>query len=415
MTETLNNTLELNVEKNTQENEAQTFNPTEGLEVFSESKKEEIEKQYQQEQELLKPEPIPDNTEELTQKVSSAIVLTDTELSRVEQIGSQIKFDRDFVDGFASDVSKKQKKTSKEILAQSRPNQYGDIGKDLIKLSTGLKNTTMANPTGFQKLFARFKSELSTLKARYSTAEKIINEVYGKLENDQLTLGANVNRLEKMERENEELFRELVIYVEAGKRAIEHAKNVLLPEMKEKLDRKEISDNEYTRFVDNLKDFELQLYDRNSQISLCQLDAINIRTLTRTTRALYQKINRCRDILIPAWETTMGTAFIANSTQQIAESTEKVDNSINDMIIAASNASREANKAGMKIARKESLPIETLEKLTQNIIGTLDDVIAIDTETSTRIANNNVRIDELRQEVSNKLISTQEAIKKNYA
>ena len=69
----------------------------------------------------------------------------------------------------------------------------------------------------------------------------------------------------------------------------------------------------------------------------------------------------------------------------------------------------------MKIARKESLPIETLEKLTQNIIGTLDDVIAIDTETSTRIANNNVRIDELRQEVSNKLISTQEAIKKNYA
>ena len=415
MTETLNNTLELNVEKNAQENETQTFNPTEGLEVFSESKKEEIEKQYQQEQELLKPEPIPDNTEELTQKVSSAIVLTDTELSRVEQIGSQIKFDRDFVDGFASDVSKKQKKTSKEILAQSRPNQYGDIGKDLIKLSTGLKNTTMANPTGFQKFFARFKSELSTLKARYSTAEKIINEVYGKLENDQLTLGANVNRLEKMERENEELFRELVIYVEAGKRAIEHAKNVLLPEMKEKLDRKEISDNEYTRFVDNLKDFELQLYDRNSQISLCQLDAINIRTLTRTTRALYQKINRCRDILIPAWETAMGTAFIANSTQKIAEETEKVDNSINDMLIAASNASREANKAGMKIARKESLPIETLEKLTQNIIGTLDDVIAIDTETSTRIANNNVRIDELRQEVSNKLISTQEAIKKNYA
>lgn len=415
MTETLNNTLELNVEKNAQENETQTFNPTEGLEVFSESKKEEIEKQYQQEQELLKPEPIPDNTEELTQKVSSAIVLTDTELSRVEQIGSQIKFDRDFVDGFASDVSKKQKKTSKEILAQSRPNQYGDIGKDLIKLSTGLKNTTMANPTGFQKFFARFKSELSTLKARYSTAEKIINEVYGKLENDQLTLGANVNRLEKMERENEELFRELVIYVEAGKRAIEHAKNVLLPEMKEKLDRKEISDNEYTRFVDNLKDFELQLYDRNSQISLCQLDAINIRTLTRTTRALYQKINRCRDILIPAWETAMGTAFIANSTQKIAEETEKVDNSINDMLIAASNASREANKAGMKIARKESLPIETLEKLTQNIIGTLDDVITIDTETSTRIANNNVRIDELRQEVSNKLISTQEAIKKNYA
>lgn len=415
MTETLNNTLELNVEKNAQENETQTFNPTEGLEVFSESKKEEIEKQYQQEQELLKPEPIPDNTEELTQKVSSAIVLTDTELSRVEQIGSQIKFDRDFVDGFASDVSKKQKKTSKEILAQSRPNQYGDIGKDLIKLSTGLKNTTMANPTGFQKFFARFKSELSTLKARYSTAEKIINEVYGKLENDQLTLGANVNRLEKMEQENEELFRELVIYVEAGKRAVEHAKNVLLPEMKQKLDRKEISDNEYTRFVDNLKDFELQLYDRNSQISLCQLDAINIRTLTRTTRALYQKINRCRDILIPAWETAMGTAFIANSTQKIAEETEKVDNSINDMLIAASNASREANKAGMKIARKESLPIETLEKLTQNIIGTLDDVIAIDTETSTRIANNNVRIDELRQEVSNKLISTQEAIKKNYA
>lgn len=235
------------------------------------------------------------------------------------------------------------------------------------------------------------------------------------LENDQLTLGANVNRLEKMEQENEELFRELVIYVEAGKRAVEHAKNVLLPEMKEKLDRKEISDNEYTRFVDNLKDFELQLYDRNSQISLCQLDAINIRTLTRTTRALYQKINRCRDILIPAWETAMGTAFIANSTQKIAEETEKVDNSINDMLIAASNASREANKAGMKIARKESLPIETLEKLTQNIIGTLDDVIAIDTETSTRIANNNVRIDELRQEVSNKLISTQEAIKKNYA
>lgn len=360
---------------------------------------EEVEVQLKEEEQLLT---------EVTEETFTPIELTDEQSAAIRQVKDAIVLtDSNLVLTYGVEDKNALMDLSSKTLSHVRASEVGDIGGLLSKLATDLTVSNSDKPKGILGVFSKLKDRAKTLQIQYESAQANIDRVVATLENNQLTLMKNNKDLEQMKTANRENFQRLSVYVAAGKEKIADAYATDLPRLEEQAKSGEQSQvNELTEFKNALNLFEKQVHDLDAQVSLSQAMAIQLETISNANRGLVQKIQRSKGTLIPAWNMYMMTAFYGEQTAKALEADKTFTDATNELLVNVTKGLRETAKGAAEQSERASIDVTTLESMTADIIGSLQDIDAAQAKGRAYREKASQRIGELRDELKKQLTTT---------
>jgi uncharacterized protein YaaN involved in tellurite resistance len=272
---------------------------------------------------------------------------------------------------------------SETALSNVRTKDLGEIGNMITSLIGELKGFSVEeDQKGFLGIFRRASNRISNLKARYDKAETNVDKICEMLENHQIQLMKDTALLDKLYEMNLTYFKELSMYILAGKKRLEKALNEELPALREKAKKSGLAeDAQAARDFDALCNrFEKKLHDLELTRMISIQMAPQIRLVQNTNTMMIEKIQSTIVNTIPLWKSQMVLALgMAHSQQAIAAQRE-----VTDMTNELLRRNADLLKTGTLEAAKESergiADIETLKHTNESLISTLDEVLRIQDE-----------------------------------
>lgn len=347
----------------------------------------------------------------LTEVTDIVITRTPEQETGVDLVTGAIDFnDSSFIASYGKDdASEKEGSLStitSNMLAQVKASEIGDIGGMLVGLAKDLElSTQLEEKKGIFGLFSKAKDQLKALQIQCQSAEENIKRVVGTLENDQLKLITNNTKMKKMKEANVEYFQRLSVYVDAGKNRIKQAYEIDIPQLEERAQNgSQMELAELTTYRNNVTLFEQKIHDLDAQMSMCQSLALMLQSLTNTNDALIFKIDRTKDILVPAWSMNMTALFMAHDTEKALEHTKMADDITNKFLVEATKKISNIAVKGAEQSERAAIAIETLESMNSDLMIMLDDIRNAQKAGREYRASAEVRIGQLRDEMKNKLL-----------
>ena len=216
-------------------------------------------------------DPVPDTKEEIVKvpeqeaaKEIQDVVLTEEEQKMVNDFAAQIDLtNTQMVLQFGAGSQKKIADFSETALNNVRTKDMGEVGQMLTDVVAELKNFEEEEEKGFLGIFKKGGNKLSNMKAKYDKAEVNINKICKAMEGHQITLLKDVAMLDKMYELNLNYFKELSMYILAGKQKLEEAKSVELPKLLEKAQMSNLPEDTQAAkdFAAQIDRFEKKIYD----------------------------------------------------------------------------------------------------------------------------------------------------------
>jgi uncharacterized protein YaaN involved in tellurite resistance len=247
------------------------------------------------------------------------------------------------------------------------------------------------------------------MKAEYNKVEVNVNKIAEELEKHQYTLLKDAAMLDEMYKMNQAYFKELTMYILAGKEKLSQCKELVLPQLKKKAaesgkpeDAQAV--NDYENMINR---FEKKLYDLELTRTICLQMAPQIRLIQNNDTLMVEKIQTSLVNTIPLWKSQMVLALGIHHSQQALEAQREVTNMTNYLL--RSNA--EKLKMGTVEIAKESergiADIETLQHTNRMLIETLDEVRRIQTEGAAKRREAEVELRRIEGELKQKLMNIQ--------
>ena len=310
--------------------------------------------------------------------------LSPQEQSIVNQYASMVDITNSaHVTFFGADAQKKIAEFSNQTLESVKAKDLGSISDQLTGLVAQLTTMSPEEPKGFfGKLFKKAEINIVQLRANYESAAQNVERITRNLENHQVTLLQDVSMFDQMYNLNREYFKELTLYIIAGKKALETARNVKGVQLKEKANRtgQPQDAQEYNDFMSMCDRFEKKLYDleltRNVSIQM----GPQIRLLQNNDQELVEKIQTVIVNTIPLWKNQMVISLGLANSQKAMAAQRAVTDATNDMM--RKNAEM-LHQGSVDIAREMErgvIDIETLKQTNQSLIDTLTDIQKVQNE-----------------------------------
>lgn len=235
---------------------------------------------------------------------------------------------------------------------------------------------------GFFHIFKRQSDRLKDLKAKYDKVETNIGKITGVMESHQITLMKDVNMLDKMYELNLSYFKELSMYILAGKKKLEHAKTVELPELLKKAERTKLPEDTQTAkdFAAMCDRFEKKIYDLELTRAISLQMAPQIRLIQSNDITMSEKIQSTLVNTIPLWKSQMVIAIGLDHASDAAKAQRAVSDMTNGLLKKNAEALKIASVETAKEAERGIVDIETLKSTNQTLMTTLDDVMKIQEE-----------------------------------
>lgn len=234
----------------------------------------------------------------------------------------------------------------------------------------------------FFHIFKRQSDRLKDLKAKYDKVETNIGKITGVMESHQITLMKDVNMLDKMYELNLSYFKELSMYILAGKKKLEHAKTVELPELLKKAERTKLPEDTQTAkdFAAMCDRFEKKIYDLELTRAISLQMAPQIRLIQSNDITMSEKIQSTLVNTIPLWKSQMVIAIGLDHASDAAKAQRAVSDMTNGLLKKNAEALKIASVETAKEAERGIVDIETLKSTNQTLMTTLDDVMKIQEE-----------------------------------
>lgn len=235
---------------------------------------------------------------------------------------------------------------------------------------------------GFFHIFKRQSDRLKDLKAKYDKVETNIGKITGVMESHQITLMKDVNMLDKMYELNLSYFKELSMYILAGKKKLEHAKTVELSELLKKAERTKLPEDTQTAkdFAAMCDRFEKKIYDLELTRAISLQMAPQIRLIQSNDITMSEKIQSTLVNTIPLWKSQMVIAIGLDHATDAAKAQRAVSDMTNGLLKKNAEALKIASVETAKEAERGIVDIETLKSTNQTLMTTLDDVMKIQEE-----------------------------------
>ena len=288
-----------------------------------------------------------------------------------------------------------------------RSKDLGEIGDLLNGVVVELKGFDEEEEKGIVGFFKKKASKAQTLKLRYSKAEGSIDQICEKLEGHQVQLLKDSAMLDQLYDLNKVYFRELTMYILAGKKKLEKETNEVLPALRKKAqetgsqeDAQEVNDREAlcNRFEKKIHDLEL-----TRMVSLQM--APQIRMVQASDITMSEKIQSTLVNTIPLWKSQMIIALGVEHSREAAEAQRKVTDLTNDLLKKNAEKLKTATIETAKESERGIIDMETLVATNESLMSTIDEVMKIQQEGREKRREAEGKLVELEDELKQKLLS----------
>lgn len=334
--------------------------------------------------------------------------LTPEEKKQVEEFASRIDIkDSGSILRYGAGAQKKIADFSEAALENVKTRDLGEVGQMLTDVIGELKSLeTAEEEKGFLGFFKKGTNRLDSMKAKYNKAETNVNQICKVLESHQITLLKDIALLDKMYALNINYFKELSMYIMAGKKKLTRIQNEELPLLTEKAktsgfpeDAQEANDlaNLCNRFEKKLHDLEL-----TRMISLQM--APQIRLVQNNNTLMSEKIQSTVVNTIPLWKSQMVLAIGINHSEEAARAQREVTDMTNELLRKNAEVLKTVTIETTKESERGIVDMETLKVTNESLISTLDEVIKIQTEGKQKRREAEGELSRLEGELKTKLL-----------
>ncbi|MCC8129788.1 MAG: toxic anion resistance protein [Clostridiales bacterium] len=295
---------------------------------------------------------------------------------------------------------------SSSALNKVSTKDLGEVGDTLSSLVVQLKN----NAPGEQKkrsFFSRNKVKLDEMKAQYSKAEANVDEVTKILEQHQVALMKDVAMLDQMYDLNQQYYKELTMYILAGKKKLKEVREGELAELRKKAEtsgRQEDAEA-YNDLANMVNRFEKKLHDLELTRTISIQMGPQTRLLQNNDTLMIEKIQTSLVNTIPLWKSQMVLALGLERSRQATAAQTAVTDMTNDLLKKNAEMLHMGTVATAKEAERSIVDIETLQHTNQELISTLDEVISIQQEGSQKRKEAEAELGRIEGELKQKLLS----------
>ena len=335
--------------------------------------------------------------------------LTEAEQKMVDDFSEKIDLnDSGIVLQYGSAAQKKIADFSDNALEGVRTKDLGEVGNMIIDLVAELKgfNIEPEEKKGFFSIFKKAGSGIAKLKTKYDKAEVNVDRITGVLEDHQNQLLTDIVMLDKMYENNLSYFKELTMYILAGKKKLEQERATTLIELEEKAKTSGLAEdaqaaNDFAKLCDR---FEKKLHDLEMTRTISIQMAPQIRLIQNGDTLMAEKIQSTINNTIPLWKNQMVLALGLAHSKAAVEAQREVSDLTNELLKKNAEALKTGTVAIAEESERSIVDIETVRYTNEQLISTLNEVLRIaDEGRAKRLAAENEMI-MIENELKTKLL-----------
>ena len=334
--------------------------------------------------------------------------LTAEELKQVEDFSKQIDISNTTgVMNYGVGTQKKLADFSEKAIENVRTKDMGEVGNMITDLVTELKGFEIEeDEKGIRALFKKSANKFEGLKAKYAKAEVNVQTIANELEKHQVTLLKDVDVLDKMYDLNLNYYKELTMYILAGKKRLEEERNTTLVELQNKAQASGLpEDAEAAKdFANKCDRFEKKLYDLELTRTIAMQTGPQIRMVQSSDTMMAEKIQSTIVNTIPLWKNQMVIAMGIEHATQAARAEREVNDMTNNLLRKNADALKVATIDSAKEAERGIVDIETLKHTNESLITTLDEVLRIQTEGKQKRHEAEAELSQIENQLKDKLL-----------
>lgn len=347
---------------------------------------------------------------EQEQPVFDESTLTPEERQMVDNFASQIELSNsNLILQYGAGAQKKIADFSESALNSVKTKDLGEIGEMLTGVVTELRsfNTQEEEKGGILGFFKNKSNKLANMKAKYNSAEANVNQICKALEAHQVQLLKDVAMLDKMYEINKTYFKELSMYILAGKKKLQEVQTKELPALAEKAQKSGLPED--AQAVNDLSSlcnrFEKKIHDLELTRMISIQMAPQIRLIQGNDTLMSEKIQSTLVNTIPLWKSQMVLALGVTHSEQAARAQREVTDMTNELLRKNAQTLKMATIDVAKESERGIVDIETLKMTNESLISTLDEVLRIQTEGRQKRHDAEVELNRIEGELKNKLLN----------
>ncbi len=314
--------------------------------------------------------------------------------------------DSNAVLGYGASAQRKVSDFADGALQSVRAKDMGETGQVLTSLLVELKTNGEEKKGFLSKLFGSAEKEFERLKTQYSTTEANIDRLVKLLEEHEAQLMKDIVQLDKLYDKNKLYFKEISMYIEAAKLALEKARTETLPALEAKArETGQAEDAQAAQdYADMITRFEKKIYDLELSRTVCLQSAPEIRMVQNSDTIMSEKIHSTILNVIPMWKTQMVLALNNYHTQKAIEAQQAVTDATNEMLTKNAEALHQSTVETAKASERGIVDIETLQHTNEQLITALDEIQQIQEDGKVARAEAEKELQRIELELKEKML-----------
>ena len=334
-------------------------------------------------------------------------VLTPEEQKMVNDFAAKIDIENtNQILQYGAGTQKKMADFSDTALENVKTQDLGEIGELISNVVGELKDFDVQEEGKFFGFFRKQTSKIENLKNKYDKAQVNVEKITDSLQQHQVRLMKDSAMLDKMYEQNLNYFKELPMYILAGKKKLEETRNGKLAEMKNKAALSGLpEDAQAARDLDEkCSRFEKKLHDLELTRTIAMQTAPQIRLIQNNDTVMVEKIQTTIVNTIPLWKSQMVLALGIAHSAEAAQAQRQVTDITNELLRKNAETLHMATVETAKESERGIVDLETLQKTNADLIQTLDDVMRIQMEGRQKRQAAEMEMHRMEEELKRKLL-----------
>lgn len=334
-------------------------------------------------------------------------VLTPEEQKMVNDFAAKIDIENtNQILQYGAGTQKKMADFSDTALENVKTQDLGEIGELISNVVGELKDFDVQEEGKFFGFFRKQTSKIENLKNKYDKAQANVEKITDSLQQHQVRLMKDSAMLDKMYEQNLNYFKELTMYILAGKKKLEETRNGKLAEMKNKAALSGLpEDTQAARDLDEkCSRFEKKLHDLELTRTIAMQTAPQIRLIQNNDTVMVEKIQTTIVNTIPLWKSQMVLALGIAHSAEAAQAQRQVTDITNELLRKNAETLHMATVETAKESERGIVDLETLQKTNADLIQTLDDVMRIQMEGRQKRQAAEMEMHRMEEELKRKLL-----------
>ncbi len=332
----------------------------------------------QKEEEVVQAQPVQDLSEDLSVDYKQ---FNETEIQQIHDFSQQIDItDNTMIMQYGINAQKKLADFSDSTLEKVKTKDLGEVG-DMLSQVVGELREFDGNgeKKGLFGLFNKGKNKVEDMISKYEQTETNVNKIAGMLQDHQIRLLKDTSMLDQLFDLNNTYYKELSMYIAAGKEKLHHVKNEEIPALEQKALHSNLPEDaqalkDMTMYYDR---FDKKLHDLELSRMIAIQTAPQIRLLQNSNNLMIEKIQSTLVNTIPLWKNQMVITLGLHHATEAAKTQQAVSDMTNELLKKNADALHSATVETAKESNRSIADIETLKHTNEQLIQTFDDVLQI--------------------------------------